>query len=80
MLVSGKQQPPLTASAPQLAAHGLGAIVSVQARDVEQSGFPQRLAGEADALFLDLPGPWNVRRCPPPGMPWSHGGGFSNLL
>ena len=27
-------------------------------RDIEADGFPASLAGCADAVFLDLPGPW----------------------
>lgn len=33
----------------------------VQHRNIEEHGFPQELHGKADALFLDLPGPWKVR-------------------
>lgn len=40
--------------------NGLGGIVSVEHRNVEQAGFPEALAGTADAVFLDLPAPWRV--------------------
>jgi tRNA (adenine57-N1/adenine58-N1)-methyltransferase len=42
------------------AALGLGAPVEVGCRDVERDGFPPELAGAADAVFLDLPGPWRA--------------------
>ena len=35
-------------------------IVSVQERDIQANGFPVALHGCADALFLDVPGPWQV--------------------
>lgn len=40
--------------------HGLGKLVTVQHRNIEENGFPGELHGKADALFLDLPGPWKV--------------------
>lgn len=40
--------------------HGLAEVVSLQHRDIEQFGFPEALHGQADAVFLDLPGPWKV--------------------
>lgn len=40
--------------------HGLVPIVTVQHRNIEALGFPKELHGSADAVFLDLPGPWNV--------------------
>lgn len=44
----------------EFARHGLAHIVTVQHRNIEALGFPKELHGQADALFLDLPGPWNV--------------------
>lgn len=40
--------------------NGLGGLVTVRQRNVEEQGFPAELVGRADALFLDLPGPWKV--------------------
>ena len=40
--------------------HGLAKLVTVQHRNIEEQGFPEELHGKADALFLDLPGPWKV--------------------
>ena len=45
-----------------LSRNGLGGLVTVRQRNVEEQGFPAELAGRADAVFLDLPGPWKVRR------------------
>lgn len=44
----------------ELRRHGLGEVVTVRQRNVEENGFPAELAGRADAVFLDLPGPWKV--------------------
>jgi tRNA (adenine57-N1/adenine58-N1)-methyltransferase len=41
-------------------AHGIGQFVSVKQRDVCQDGFGTELNGKADALFLDLPHPWEA--------------------
>lgn len=49
--------PPLTA--------GLGDLVTVQQRNVEELGFPEELHEQADALFLDLPRPWMVSMASP---------------
>ena len=38
--------------------HGLGDLVTVQHRDVCGEGFG--LEGKADAVFLDLPSPWEA--------------------
>lgn len=38
----------------------MGPVVSVFHRDIEGNGFPEAFHGKADALFLDLPGPWKV--------------------
>ena len=38
----------------------ISSIVSVQERDIQADGFPRALHGCADALFLDVPGPWQV--------------------
>lgn len=40
--------------------NGLSGLVTVTQRDIEASGFPEELAGQADALFLDLPKPYKV--------------------
>ncbi|KAG2430892.1 hypothetical protein HXX76_009865 [Chlamydomonas incerta] len=40
--------------------HGLTPLVTVLQRDVMENGFPDTLHGQADAVFLDLPGPWKV--------------------
>ncbi|KAG2496013.1 hypothetical protein HYH03_005935 [Edaphochlamys debaryana] len=40
--------------------HGLGERVTVTQRNIEELGFPDTLHGRADAVFLDLPGPWKV--------------------
>eukprot|EP00878_Enallax_costatus_P018309 GHUV01019267.1.p1 GENE.GHUV01019267.1~~GHUV01019267.1.p1 ORF type:complete len:388 (+),score=88.38 GHUV01019267.1:192-1355(+) len=51
--------------------HGLGKLITVQHRNIEEQGFPETLAGQADAVFLDLPGPWKVvvsaAQCVKPG-------------
>ena len=43
--------------------NGLGDIVLSSHRDIEALGFPENLHGSADAVILDLPGPWKVL-CP----------------
>lgn len=40
--------------------HGIGQYVSVKQQDVCQDGFGTELNGKADALFLDLPHPWEA--------------------
>lgn len=40
--------------------HGLGDFVTVAHRDVCQNGFGAEVAGKADAVFLDLPHPWEA--------------------
>ncbi|PNW83409.1 hypothetical protein CHLRE_05g244236v5 [Chlamydomonas reinhardtii] len=40
--------------------HGLTQLVTVKQRDIMENGFPDTLHGQADAVFLDLPGPWKV--------------------
>ena len=51
----------------EIVAHGLSKHCTVTCRDVERDGFPAALEGCADAVFLDLPGPWkcieSVARC-----------------
>ncbi|KAK9838618.1 hypothetical protein WJX84_008775 [Apatococcus fuscideae] len=39
---------------------GLDSTVHLKQRDIEGQAFPAELAGQADAVFLDLPGPWKV--------------------
>ena len=48
-------------SFPEFKGNGLGELVTVAQRDIEASGFPEELHGQADALFLDLPKPYMVR-------------------
>ena len=40
--------------------HNLESIVSTDRRDIEAQGFPEEHHDKADAVFLDLPGPWKV--------------------
>ncbi|PNH01455.1 tRNA (adenine(58)-N(1))-methyltransferase catalytic subunit TRMT61A [Tetrabaena socialis] len=40
--------------------HGLAGMVTVAQRNIEELGFPDALHNSADAVFLDLPGPWKV--------------------
>lgn len=40
--------------------HGIGQFVTVEQRDVCQDGFGIELNGKADAVFLDLPHPWEA--------------------
>lgn len=54
---------PLSSSLAEFAANGLGGLVTVAQRDIEEGGFPADLHGAADAVFLDLPKPYKVR-CP----------------
>lgn len=42
---------------------GIGHLVTVRQRDIMEHGFPEELHGTADGIFLDLPGPWHVRKC-----------------
>lgn len=39
---------------------GMGDLISVQQRNIEDLGFPEGFHGKADGIFLDLPGPWHV--------------------
>jgi tRNA A58 N-methylase Trm61 len=39
---------------------GLGDLITVVHRDIEALGFPAEFHSKADAIFLDLPGPWKV--------------------
>ncbi|KAH7422638.1 hypothetical protein KP509_12G018300 [Ceratopteris richardii] len=38
--------------------NGLDGIVTVEVRDIQGLGFPDKLNGKVDAVFLDLPQPW----------------------
>lgn len=40
--------------------HGVGDFVTVSHRDVCQNGFGPEVVGRADAVFLDLPHPWEA--------------------
>lgn len=40
--------------------NGLSPWVTVSHRDTIRTGFPSELDGQADAVFLDLPAPWDV--------------------
>lgn len=48
------------AAAEEFAANGLSGVITTQQRDIEALGFPEALAGTADGVFLDLPGPHKV--------------------
>ncbi|XP_010524300.1 PREDICTED: tRNA (adenine(58)-N(1))-methyltransferase catalytic subunit TRMT61A-like isoform X2 [Tarenaya hassleriana] len=37
---------------------GISSLVSVEVRDIQGQGFPEKLSGLADSVFLDLPQPW----------------------
>jgi tRNA (adenine57-N1/adenine58-N1)-methyltransferase catalytic subunit len=47
-------------------ANGLQDLVQCSHRNIEALGFPESLHGRADAVVLDLPGPWKVLVPPPP--------------
>lgn len=40
--------------------NGLGKLITVEQRNIEELGFPDDLHNKADAVFLDLPGPWKA--------------------
>lgn len=40
--------------------HGIGQFVTVEQRDVCQDGFGTELNGKVDAVFLDIPHPWEA--------------------
>lgn len=44
----------------EFAAHGLGNIVTVGQRDVCANGYGEDMNSVADAVFLDLPLPWEA--------------------
>jgi tRNA (adenine57-N1/adenine58-N1)-methyltransferase len=44
----------------EFGSHGIGKFVSVEQRDVCEDGFGTELHGKADAMFLDIPHPWEV--------------------
>jgi tRNA (adenine57-N1/adenine58-N1)-methyltransferase len=48
----------VNAAKKEFEANGLGEFVTVTHRDIERDGFPEEMAGCADAVFLDLPGPY----------------------
>lgn len=37
---------------------GVSSLVTVEVRDIQGQGFPEKLEGLADSVFLDLPQPW----------------------
>lgn len=37
---------------------GISSLVTVEVRDIQGEGFPEKLSGLADSVFLDLPQPW----------------------
>ncbi|KAJ8883040.1 hypothetical protein PR048_014879 [Dryococelus australis] len=43
--------------------HSIGQYVTVEQRDVCRDGFGAQLQGKADAVFLDLPHPWEAVAC-----------------
>ena len=47
-------------AAAEFTRHKLSELVSIEQRNIELLGFPGDLHGTADAVFLDLPGPWKV--------------------
>ena len=49
------------AAAAEFVANGLADIIVSAVRNVEAAGFPAELEGEADAVVLDVPGPWKAR-------------------
>lgn len=38
--------------------NGLSSLITVEVRDIQGTGFPNKFCGEVDAVFLDLPQPW----------------------
>jgi tRNA (adenine57-N1/adenine58-N1)-methyltransferase len=40
--------------------NGLGKLITVEQRNIEELGFPENFHNKADAVFLDLPGPWKA--------------------
>lgn len=48
------------AAAEEFERNGLKNLVTTEQRNIEDSGFPETLHGKADAVFLDLPGPWKA--------------------
>ena len=52
--------PRAEAARQELLNNGLSAVVTLQERDIQEEGFPAELHGRADAVFLDVPGPWKV--------------------
>ena len=50
----------VTEARAEFKSHGLGDIITSDQRDVCNNGFPEELHGKADALFLDLPHPWEA--------------------
>lgn len=48
----------VNAAKEEFEANGLGKYVTVTHRDIERDGFPEEMSGRADAVFLDLPGPY----------------------
>lgn len=53
-------QPRAEAADKEFKEHGMGDIITVQQRNIEELGFPEELHNKADGLFLDLPGPWHA--------------------
>ena len=37
---------------------GISSLVTVEVRDIQGQGFPEKLSGLADSVFLDLPQSW----------------------
>lgn len=38
--------------------NGLSSLITVEVRDIQGKGFPEKFCGDVDAVFLDLPQPW----------------------
>ena len=49
-----------TMAAQEFKSNGFEHLVTVQQRNIEELGFPEEQDGRADAVFLDLPGPWKA--------------------
>lgn len=52
--------PPTCPADAEFEENGLGGLVTVTQRDIEEGGFPEDLHGKADGVFLDLPKPYKV--------------------
>lgn len=46
----------------EFAKHGLSNLVTVSLRNVCEEGFGDEMGNKADAIFLDLPSPWEAAK------------------